>query len=154
MDAVGLSGRAKPALQLAKLASPYVGKPAALWTRVLLACSRCRDLDAGLTAVELARKSGVSVDLNMMTTLLKGAAQSMRGPLHRAAPYGPGDLSSAHAGPAVCKAVGNVDKAYRVYLDMRAARLSIDGHVYGLLIATCAEAMKRDLTVVHERKDQ
>lgn len=47
-----------------------------------------------------------------------------------------------------------MDKAYRVYLEMRAAQLRIDSHVYGALIATCAEAMKRDLTVVHERKDQ
>eukprot|EP00198_Chlamydomonas_reinhardtii_P001964 XP_001691300.1 protein with PPR repeats [Chlamydomonas reinhardtii] len=125
IEEVCLTMKAKPAVVFAKIAAPYVSKPAALFMAVLKACARCRDLDAGMTVVELARKSGVTVDVQMMTTLIK-----------------------------VCKAVGNVDKAYRVYLEMRAAQLRIDSHVYGALIATCAEAMKRDLTVVHERKDQ
>lgn len=56
--------------------------------------------------------------------------------------------------PAVCKSVGNVDKAYRIFLDMKQQRMHIDCYVYGVLIATCAEAMKRDLTVAHERKEQ
>ncbi len=56
--------------------------------------------------------------------------------------------------PAVCKSVGNVDKAYRVYLELKGSRVPVDSHVVGVLIATCAEAMKRDLTVVHERKEQ
>lgn len=54
----------------------------------------------------------------------------------------------------MCKSVGNVDKAYRVYLELKGARVPVDSHVVGALIATCAEAMKRDLTVVHERKEQ
>ncbi|GLI62167.1 hypothetical protein VaNZ11_004747 [Volvox africanus] len=125
LEAITASQKAKLALQFAKLAMPYVHKPALLTMSVLKACATSRDLDAGMTVVELARKHAVPVDSHMLTSLIK-----------------------------VCKAVGNVDKAYRVYLDMRAAGLRVDSHVYGALIATCAEAMKRDLTVMHERKDQ
>ncbi|GFR52105.1 hypothetical protein Agub_g14618 [Astrephomene gubernaculifera] len=122
---VALSLRVKPAVQLLKLALPHAKRPAKLVTSVLQACAKCRDLDAGLTVVDLARRSGCTVDVQMLTTLMK-----------------------------VCKSVGNVDKAYRIFLELRSARYTIDSHVYGTLIATCAEAMKRDLTVVHERKDQ
>ncbi|GLC36947.1 hypothetical protein PLESTB_000175400 [Pleodorina starrii] len=125
LDAVAESQKAKLALQFAKLAMPYVAKPAPLIMAVLATCAKCRDLDAGMAIIELARKHAVPVDAHMLTSLIK-----------------------------VCKAVGNVDRAYRVYLDMRSAGLRIDAHVYGALIATCAEAMKRDLTVMHERKDQ
>ncbi|KAG2495157.1 hypothetical protein HYH03_006765 [Edaphochlamys debaryana] len=117
--------KAKPALQFARLTMGHVQQPARLLSSVLRTCAACRDVDSGMTVVELARKHGVSVGVEAMTSLIK-----------------------------VCKAVGNVDKAYRVYLEMRQARIRMDGHVYGALIASCAEAMKRDLTVVHERKDQ
>ncbi|KXZ51095.1 hypothetical protein GPECTOR_14g78 [Gonium pectorale] len=125
LEAVALSLKTKPAILFAKLAVQHVPQPAKLLTAVLQTCAKCRDLDSGMTTIELARKYGLTVDAQHLTTLIK-----------------------------VCKSVGNVDKAYRVYLEMRAARLTIDGHVFGALIATCAEAMKRDLTVVHERKDQ
>lgn len=70
--------KAKPAVVFAKIAAPYVSKPAALFMAVLKACARCRDLDAGMTVVELARKSGVTVDVQMMTTLIKGEGGTRR----------------------------------------------------------------------------
>ena len=57
--------------------------------------------------------------------------------------------------PSVCKSVGNVDRAYRLFLEIKAMPgAKLDAFVYGILIATCAEAMKRDLAVAHERKEQ
>lgn len=32
--------------------------------------------------------------------------------------------------------------------------MQLDAHVYGTLVAACAEAMQRELSVAHERKDQ
>lgn len=76
VEAVGESLKAKPALQFLKLAAPHVQKPG-LYMEVLKACARCRDLDAGMTVVELARKHGVKVDGTMLTTLIKGEPQAV-----------------------------------------------------------------------------
>ncbi|EFJ49645.1 hypothetical protein VOLCADRAFT_104228 [Volvox carteri f. nagariensis] len=149
LDAVTRNQKAKLALQFAKLAVPNVHKPALLTMSVLKTCAKCRDLDAGMTVLELARKHAVPIDSHMLTSLINApsAARLLR------PPPPPMAIFALHINP-VCKAVGNVDKAHRVYLDMRAGGHRIDSHVYGALIATCAEAMKRDLTVMHERKDQ
>lgn len=59
--------------------------------------------------------------------------------------------------PAVCKSVGNVDRAYRIFQDVKLLPGNSgkpDAYVYCMLIATCAEAMKRDLEVALERKEQ
>lgn len=76
VEAVGESLKAKPAVQFLKLAAPHVQKPA-VYMEVLKACARCRDLDAGMTVVELARKHGVKVDGTMLTTLIKGEPQAV-----------------------------------------------------------------------------
>ncbi len=49
--------------------------------------------------------------------------------------------------PAVCKSAGNADKAYSVFLAMKRRRMSLDAHVYCVLIAAFGEAMHRELTV-------
>jgi pentatricopeptide repeat protein len=55
---------------------------------------------------------------------------------------------------AVCKSVGNTEKAYSTFLEMRDSGMQLEARVYGALIASFAEAMKRELNVVHKRKEQ
>ena len=50
--------------------------------------------------------------------------------------------------------MGNTDRAWRTFNEMKQRKLPLDSHVYGVVISTFAEAMQRELTVVHERKEQ
>lgn len=55
----------------------------------------------------------------------------------------------------VCASIGNAERAFKYFADIKAEYpLQVDGKVYGSLIAACAEAMLREMSVVHERKDQ
>jgi hypothetical protein len=51
--------------------------------------------------------------------------------------------------------VGNAERAFKVYQEMKTdPSLKLDGMGYGALVAATAEAMQREISVVHERKDQ
>jgi pentatricopeptide repeat protein len=54
----------------------------------------------------------------------------------------------------VCKSIGSAERAFKYFADMKADNMKLDGQVYGALVAACAEAMQREVSVVHERKDQ
>lgn len=55
----------------------------------------------------------------------------------------------------VCASVGNAEKAFKYFSDIKETFPDkVDGRVYGSIVAACAEAMLREVSVVHERKDQ
>ena len=55
----------------------------------------------------------------------------------------------------VCASVGNAEKAFKFFSDIKKEYpQQVDGRVYGSVVAACAEAMLREMSVVHERKDQ
>lgn len=56
---------------------------------------------------------------------------------------------------AVCRSIGNAERAFKYYAEIKAdPTMQLDGMVHGAVIAACAEAMQREISVVHERKDQ
>jgi len=96
-----------------------------VYTMALQVCASSRDTGCGIKVVELAEKNGVSADTKMYTAMIH-----------------------------MCAATGSADLAFRYFAEMRAAEISLDAHVYGALVSACAEAMQRELSVAHERKDQ
>jgi pentatricopeptide repeat protein len=54
----------------------------------------------------------------------------------------------------VCKSVGDADKAYNVYLDLKRQALPLDAHVFAAVISAFAEGMRRELEATRERKEQ
>ena len=57
--------------------------------------------------------------------------------------------------PSVCRSIGSAERAFKYYGDIKAdPSMQLDGIAHGALVAACAEAMQREISVVHERKDQ
>lgn len=121
-----------------------------LYNMVLQVCAESRDFDTGMAAVTLADKHRFSIDPKLLTSLLKGNCTYTL----LCKTLGWWKTYTVYFNLAVCMSVGNADKAYDIFMDMRRRSMSMDAHVYGALIATFAEAMKREETVVHERKEQ
>eukprot|EP00798_Chlamydomonas_sp_ICE-L_P004336 gene4336-14449_t len=92
---------------------------------VLQVCAETRDSDAALEVMKMLDQRNIKPDTKFLTTLIK-----------------------------VWKSVGKAEMAFKVYLDMKAKKLRLDAPVYGALVSAFAEAMSRELRVVHERKDQ
>lgn len=55
---------------------------------------------------------------------------------------------------AVAKNCGDLKHAVSVFEEIKERQLPLDSHVYGALISAFAEAMTRNVSVVHERKEQ
>ncbi|KAJ9522973.1 hypothetical protein QJQ45_023772, partial [Haematococcus lacustris] len=106
-------------------ALPYDQRFHSTTNLALQVCAAARDLDSATALLEAVRLDGRQPDVRLLTTYIK-----------------------------VCKSVGQADKAYQVYLDIKRRHLPVDAHVLGALVAAFAEAMRRELTVVHERRDQ
>ena len=57
--------------------------------------------------------------------------------------------------PSVCRSIGSAERAFKYYGDIKVdPGMQLDGIAHGALVAACAEAMQREISVVHERKDQ
>ena len=55
----------------------------------------------------------------------------------------------------MCRSIGSTERAFKYYSDMKAdPTMKLDAMAHGAIVAACAEAMQREISVVHERKDQ
>ena len=56
---------------------------------------------------------------------------------------------------SVCRSIGSAERAFKYYSDIKTdPSMVLDGKAHGAVVAACAEAMQREISVVHERKDQ
>lgn len=97
-----------------------------LYNLALQACAYGRDLTRALEILELLDALRVKKDAKLLTSMIN-----------------------------VCASVGNAERAFKFFSDVKQEfPQQVDGKVYGSVVAACAEAMLREVSVVHERKDQ
>jgi pentatricopeptide repeat protein len=97
-----------------------------LYNLALQACASGRDLAHALEILDLLDALRVKKDAKLLTSMVN-----------------------------VCASVGNAERAFKFFADIKQEYpQQVDGRVYGSVVAACAEAMLREVSVIHERKDQ
>ncbi|GAX74542.1 hypothetical protein CEUSTIGMA_g1991.t1 [Chlamydomonas eustigma] len=97
-----------------------------LYNMVLQVCAAGRDYARALDVMDLVEKLSYKKDVKLLTSMIN-----------------------------VCRSVGSAERAFKVYQEIKAdPSMKLDAKAYGSLIAATAEAMQREISVVHERKDQ
>ncbi|MEW5300679.1 MAG: hypothetical protein WDW36_003593 [Sanguina aurantia] len=104
---------------------PIYHHSGALYNQAMEVCAVSRDLESGIVVREMCEASRHRVSVRLLTTLIK-----------------------------VSKSCGDLKYAVRIFEEIKARKLTLDSHVYGALVSAYAEAMTRNVSVAHERKEQ
>ncbi len=94
--------------------------------------------------MDLADKLECKKDVMLLTSMMNGTRARQR--------FNAWALTPVPS--AVCRSIGSADRAFKVLSEIKRRGFAPDGKTYGALVASCAEAMLREMSVVHERKDQ
>lgn len=117
-------GAAQEAMRFVQLL-PRAFADARTHNMMLHVCAKAKDLKTALAVVTLMDERGIKIDTLHYTTLI-----------------------------SVCSSVGNVDRALRLFQDLKLAKQRPDSQAYGALFAAFANAIERDIRVNSDKREQ